>query len=139
MRHRVKGRKLGRTAEHRKAMLSNLVTSLLAVESLTTTVAKAKEARSLAERVITFAKRGDLASRRRVLQTVRDKSVVKKLFEDIAPRFSGREGGYTRIVRLGPRKGDCAELAILELTPSAAAEERKEKSEKKGRRRKERK
>lgn len=120
-------------------MLSNLVTSLLAVESLTTTVAKAKEARSLAERVITFAKRGDLASRRRVLQTVRDKSVVKKLFEDIAPRFSGREGGYTRIVRLGPRKGDCAELAILELTPSAAAEERKEKSEKKGRRRKERK
>ncbi len=139
MRHRVKGRKLGRTAEHRKAMLSNLVTSLLAAESLTTTVAKAKEARSLAERVITFAKRGDLASRRRVLQTVRDKSVVKKLFDDIAPRFSGREGGYTRIVRLGQRKGDCAELAILELTASAAAEERKEKSLKKGRRRKERK
>ncbi len=116
-------------------MLSNLVSSLIVAESLTTTVPKAKETRSLAERMISFAKRGDLASRRRVLQTVRKKSVVKKLFEEIAPRYGDREGGYTRIVRLGPRKGDCAELAVLELVSSSKGME-KEKVEKKGRRRK---
>jgi len=139
MRHRVKGRKLGRTAEHRKAMLSNLVTSLIAVESLTTTVAKAKEARGLAERMISFAKNGDLASRRRVLRTVRDKSVARKLFEVIAPRYKDRQGGYTRIVRLGPRKGDGAELAVLELAGRSGEAEKERPEKRRLRRKKERK
>ena len=139
MRHRVKGRKLGRTAEHRKAMLSNLVTSLIAVESLTTTIAKAKEARGLAERMISFAKNGDLASRRRVLRTVRDKSVARKLFEVIAPRYKDRQGGYTRIVRLGPRKGDGAELAVLELAGRSGEAEKERPEKRRLRRKKERK
>ncbi len=134
MRHRRKGRKLGRTSEHRRAMLSNLVTSLFTLESLTTTTARAKEAKRVADRMINFAKRGDLAARRTVLKTVRKKSVVGRLFEDIAPRYAEREGGYTRIVRLGPRKGDCAEMAILELV--ASEEAKKKKPEKRRGRRK---
>ena len=106
MRHRKKGNSLGRTAAHRKAMLSNLVTSLFDKNSVITTSAKAKEARRVAERLITYAKKGDLASRRRVLRTVRDHSVARKLFDEIAPQFENRPGGYTRILPLERRKGD---------------------------------
>lgn len=119
-------------------MLSNLVTSLFTSESLTTTIAKAKEAKRVADRMISFAKRGDLASRRMVLRTVRKKSVVGRLFEDIAPRYAEREGGYTRIVRLGPRKGDCAEMAILELVASEKTTTKKVEK-RRGRRKKEKK
>lgn len=119
-------------------MLSNLVTSLFTLESLTTTIAKAKEAKRVADRMISFAKRGDLASRRMVLKTVRKKSVVGRLFEDIAPRYAEREGGYTRIVRLGPRKGDCAEMAILELVASEETTTKKVEK-RRGRRKKEKK
>ncbi len=115
MRHRTHGRKLGRTSAHRKAMFRNQLTALLTHERITTTVAKAKELRPMAERMVTLARTGTLANRRRILQTVSDKQVVEKLFDDIAPRFAGRPGGYTRIVRLGHRRGDNAELAIIEF------------------------
>src|SRR5688572_10419902 len=115
MRHNRKGRKLSRTASHRRAMLRNLVTSLFEHERVTTTVAKAKEARPVAERLITTARRGGLAARRHVSSYVRSEDVAKKLMEDIAPRFATRPGGYTRIYRLGPRLGDAGEIGILEL------------------------
>ncbi|MCH7762018.1 50S ribosomal protein L17 [candidate division TA06 bacterium] len=115
MRHRKKGNSLGRTSAHRKAMLSNLVTSLFDKNSVITTAAKAKEARGVAERIITFAKKGDLASRRRVSRTVRDNAVVKKLYEEIAPLYENRPGGYTRILPLERRKGDGALLCLFEL------------------------
>ncbi|RKY59814.1 MAG: 50S ribosomal protein L17 [Candidatus Latescibacterota bacterium] len=122
MRHRKKGRKLNRTASHRKALLANLVTALLERESIKTTLAKAKEARPLAERMITLAKRGDLAARRRVLRVVRNKALVHKLFNQIAPRFVDRPGGYTRIVHLGRRTGDGAAMAILQLVEAKGEE-----------------
>lgn len=115
MRHRVHGRKLGRTTAHRTAMMRNQLTSLLSHERITTTVAKAKELRPLVERAVTLARTGTLANRRRVLEMVSDKQVVARLFDDIAPRFSDRPGGYTRIMRLGRRRGDNAELAIIEF------------------------
>lgn len=127
MRHRHSGRKLGKTATHRKAMLGNMVTSLFERERIETTIPKAKEARSLAERLITFARRGNaaaeagakekqLAARRRVARTVHDSDVLRKLFDEIAPRYVERPGGYTRIVRLGKtRVGDGAQTAYLEL------------------------
>lgn len=115
MRHRKKGNALGRTVAHRKAMLSNLVTSLFEKNSVVTTVAKAKEGRRVAERMITYAKKGDLASRRRVLRTVRDLSVVRKLFNEIIPQYEGRPGGYTRILPMERRKGDGASLCLFEL------------------------
>lgn len=115
MRHRKKGRKLNRTSSHRRAMLANMATALFTNERIKTTEAKAKELRSLVERMITLAKRGDLHSRRLVLRVIRDKKVASKLFDDIAPRFSEREGGYTRIIKLGPRQGDAAPMSILEL------------------------
>ena len=118
MRHRRKGRKLGRTASHRKAMLRNLVTEFLDKERIVTTISKAKEARPVAEKMITLGKREDLHARRRALSFIRRKSVVYKLFDDIAPRFSERNGGYTRILRLGFRQGDQAEMALLELVGS---------------------
>jgi large subunit ribosomal protein L17 len=96
-------------------MLRNLVTSLLDKGKIVTTVTRAKETRSLAEKMITLAKRGDLHSRRMVLAFVNDETVVKNLFDNIAPKYMDREGGYTRIVRIGPRRGDAAEMAILEL------------------------
>lgn len=108
-------RRLGRPTDHRKAMLRNLVTSLLDKGKIVTTVTRAKETRSLAEKMITLAKRGDLHSRRMVLAFVNDETVVKNLFDNIAPKYMDREGGYTRIVRIGPRRGDAAEMAILEL------------------------
>ena len=115
MRHLKSGRKLGRTASHRKATLANLVAALIEHKSIVTTTPKAKEARSTVERLITFAKKGDIASRRQVLRTIRDKNLVKDLFEKIAPKYSDRNGGYTRIIKIGNRKGDNARLAIFEL------------------------
>jgi large subunit ribosomal protein L17 len=115
MRHRVSFRKLSRTHEHRRALLRNLVTSLFLHERIETTVAKAKEARRVAERMITFAKRGDLAARRHVDSYVFDPSATRKLFDTIAPWYKDRAGGYTRIIRIGRRLGDAGEIAIFEL------------------------
>lgn len=115
MRHRKTGRKLGRTASHRKALLSNLATELFLNKSIKTTTPKAKVLRSTAERLITFAKKGDLASRRHVLSIVRNKQIVKTLFEEIAEKYTNRNGGYLRIVKLGSRPGDGAPLSIVEL------------------------
>ncbi|HIW39383.1 MAG TPA: 50S ribosomal protein L17 [Candidatus Eubacterium pullicola] len=108
-------RKLGRPSAHRKAMLRNLVTDLFREERISTTAHRAKEARKEAEKMITLAKRGDLHARRQVLAYVYDEDVVTKLFDDIAPRYAERNGGYTRILKLGPRQGDCAEVVFLEL------------------------
>src|SRR6201986_2403489 len=127
MRHRVAHRKLGRVTEHRIAMLRNQATSLLRHEHLTTTVPKAKELRPFVERLITIAKRGlaegvtpvrTLNARRLVMQDLQDREVVTKLFDTLAPRFAARPGGYTRLLRLGHRKGDSAELAQVELIGS---------------------
>ncbi|MDI6808091.1 MAG: 50S ribosomal protein L17 [Candidatus Eisenbacteria bacterium] len=115
MRHRKDWKQLSRTASHRKAMLRNLVTSLFKIERVTTTVAKAKEAKRVAERMITFAKKGDLSSRRQVARFVQEEAVIRKLFDTIAPWYAERNGGYTRIIRLGRRLGDAGELGILEL------------------------
>jgi large subunit ribosomal protein L17 len=116
MRHNKDGRKLNRTASHRKALMRNMVTSLFTSERIETTTAKAKEARRVAERMITFARRGDLAARRHVARTVQNPKILKKLFDEIAPRYADRPGGYTRVLKLGVgRKGDNAERAILEL------------------------
>src|SRR4051794_20277181 len=137
MRHRVAHRKLGRVTEHRISMLRNQATALLKYEHLTTTVPKAKELRPFVERLITVAKRGLAAgeangrvlnARRLVMEDVQDRDVVSKLFETIAPRFAERPGGYTRLMRTGFRKGDSAELAMVELIgsefdPNAKAEE----------------
>jgi len=122
MRHRRKGRKLNRTASHRRALLANLVTALFEHGSIKTTLAKAKEARPLAEKLITLAKRGDLAARRRALRIVKDKSLVYKLFNQLAPKFVDRNGGYTRIVRLGRRMGDGAHIVVLQLVEAKAEE-----------------
>jgi large subunit ribosomal protein L17 len=119
MRHRKDHRKLSRTASHRRALLRNLVTALFQYERIETSVAKAKEARRLAERMITFAKRGDLAARRHVARFVTRPAVTVKLFSTIAPWYAERQGGYTRIVRLGARLGDAGETAYLELVKSA--------------------
>ncbi len=108
-------RKLGRSSDHRKAMLRNLVTDLLREERITTTKFRAKEAGREAEKMITLAKKGDLAARRQVMAYLYDEDVVSKLFDDIAPRYEGRNGGYTRILKLGPRRGDAAEEVFLEL------------------------
>lgn len=115
MRHRVAGRKLSRDTGHRLSMYRNVVTDLLRYEKIVTTEAKAKEARSLAENMITLGKEGNLHARRRAFSFVRDKTVVKKLFDELAPRYADRQGGYTRLVRLGPRIGDGAPMVQLEL------------------------
>ncbi len=121
MRHNVSGRKLNRSSSHRKMLYRNLVTALFRHERIQTTVPKAKEARSLAERLITYAKAGDLNSRRLAAKRLPDPAVLQKLFAEIAPRYTDRPCGYTRILRLsGARKGDNAELAILELVDSTA-------------------
>ena len=108
-------RKLGRTSDHRMAMLRGMVTYLLENGRIETTVTRAKEVRSLAEKMITVAKEPSLANKRRALAFVTKEDVVKKLFDEIAPEYAGRSGGYTRIVRTGPRRGDAAEMAIIEL------------------------
>src|SRR5262245_25169898 len=124
MRHRKDHRRLGRKREHRHALLRNLVTALFQYERIETTVAKAKETRRLAERMITFGKQGDLAARRHVARFVMKPEIVAKLFATIAPWYAERAGGYTRIVRIGHRLGDAGETAYLELVKS---EEQKEK------------
>ncbi|MFV0461446.1 MAG: 50S ribosomal protein L17 [Actinomycetales bacterium] len=111
----TKGPRLGGGPAHERLMLANLATQLFEHRSITTTEAKAKRLRPLAERLITFAKRGDLAARRKVLTVVRDKSVVHYLFAEIAPAMAERQGGYTRIVKIGPRKGDNAPMAVISL------------------------
>jgi large subunit ribosomal protein L17 len=128
MRHRVGQRKLQKTTSHRLAMLDNMVTSLLEHEAIRTTVPKAKEARRLAERIITLGKRGGLANVRLAERTVRSRAVLQKVFGELKDRYSGRPGGYTRIVRLGFRTGDAAEMALLELVdrPAKAEPEKKE-------------
>jgi large subunit ribosomal protein L17 len=115
MRHRVKGRKLSRTAAHRDATLSSLAQALFMEDRIVTTVAKAKELRPYAEKLITRARQGDLHSRREALKQLKQRQVVDRLFHDVAPSFEGRPGGYTRIVKLGYRKSDAAELALIEL------------------------
>ena len=127
MRHRVAHRKLGRTTEHRLSMLRNQATNLLRHEHLTTTVPKAKELRPFVERIITIAKRGIAAgeangrmlnARRLVMRDLQDRDIVTKLFDTVAPRFADRQGGYTRLLRIGFRKGDSAEVAQVELVGS---------------------
>ena len=108
-------RKLGRPTAHRKAMLRNQTTDLLREGRITTTLTRAKETRRMAEKMITLGKRGDLHARRKVLAYVYDEDVVTKLFEEIAPKYADRDGGYTRILKLGPRQGDNAEMVFLEL------------------------
>ncbi len=115
MRHRVAGRKLSRSTGHRRALYRNLVTDLLRYERIVTTEAKAKEVRPLAEKVITWGKQGTLHARRQALSFVLDKKVVDKVFDDIGPRYAERPGGYTRLAKLGPRLGDGAPMAQLEL------------------------
>jgi large subunit ribosomal protein L17 len=115
MKHRVVGRKLGRTSAHRLALLRNLSTSLFEKERITTTLMKAKELRPFAERLLTLSKRETLHARRQVLRHIRDGSVVSKMFDTLSARYAQRPGGYTRIVKLGPRRGDSAEMAIIEL------------------------
>jgi large subunit ribosomal protein L17 len=115
MRHGKAGRRLGRKTSHREAMFRNMVTSLLNHEKITTTDAKAKEIRVVAERMITLGKRGDLHAMRLAASVIREKSVVTKLFSTIAPRYKDRPGGYTRIVKLGVRQGDAAPISLIEL------------------------
>jgi len=115
MRHKVAGRKLGRSTAHRKAMYRNLVTDLLGYEKIITTEAKAKEVRGLAEKMITLGKRGELHARRQALSFIMDKKVTDKVFDELASRYAERPGGYTRITKLGPRLGDGAAMVQLEL------------------------
>ncbi len=120
MRHKVGQRKLHRTTSHRLAMLHNMVTSLLEHEAIRTTMPKAKEARAIAERIITLGKRGGLANVRLAERTVRNRAILQKVFSEYKTRYATRPGGYTRIVRLGFRKGDGAEMALLELVDRPA-------------------
>ena len=120
MRHLNAGRKLNRSAAHRRALFRNLVTALIQRERIRTTDAKAKETRRLAERMITLGKDGSLAARRRALAFIQSRAAVKRLFDDIAPRFKERQGGYTRIIKIGMRHGDAAQMSVLQLTTLAA-------------------
>jgi len=115
MRHKVHGRKFGREKGHRDLMLKNLVVSLVDHGRINTTVAKAKEIRSLAERVITYGKKGTVHHRRMAFKVLQNRDLVKKLFDEIAPGYADREGGYTRVLKNGYRKGDCAPMAIIEF------------------------
>lgn len=132
MRHLRNDLKLGRTSMHRKHMLANLVCSLIEHNQIRTTLAKAKAARSLADKCVTLGKKGALHHRRRAVSILRQKNAVKRLFSEIAPRFQQRNGGYTRIVKLGPRVGDAAEMALLQFVEGAepAAEETEKKETK---------
>jgi large subunit ribosomal protein L17 len=133
MRHGRKVKKLGRTESHRKAMLANMAASLIAYQTIRTTDAKAKEVRRLAEKLITLAKRGGLHAHRQVYDVIKDRKLVKKLFDEIGPKFQDRTGGYTRVSKLGPRKGDGAPLSVVELLiEKPPKEEKKGKKEKAG-------
>ena len=115
MRHNKIGRKLGRKTAHRKALMSNLASALITNKRIKTTDAKAKELRKYIEPLVTFAKKGDLHSRRQVLKKIRHKSIVRELFDNIGPTFSNRNGGYTRIIKLGFRDNDCAPISMIEF------------------------
>jgi len=115
MRHQRAGKKLGRDSAHRKALYANLAGSLIEHGRIRTTQAKAKAVKPLAEQMITLGRRGDLAARRNAVSVLRSKEIVHHLFEEVAPRFADRPGGYTRIVKLGPRQGDAADMVYLEL------------------------
>jgi len=132
MRHRNAGRKLGRTSAHRRAMLRNMVTSLLEHEQIETTDAKAKELRRVAERMITLGKRGSLHARRQALRVVRSREVAAKLFDELAERYRARSGGYTRVLKLRTRIGDAAPLSMIELVDRAAAPQGRSKPVGKG-------
>ena len=141
MRHLKAGRKLNRTSAHRKALFRNLVTSLIEHEQVRTTDAKAKELRRIADRMITLGKRGGLHARRQALSYIRSRSVVTKLFDEVAVRFKERPGGYTRVVKIGHRHGDAALMSVIELTDRGEAakaeaerkrERRRRRAEKKG-------
>ena len=134
MRHQKKTIKLGRTAEHRKALLANQVCSLIEHQRIQTTLAKAKAVRPLAEKMVTLGKRGSIHARRTALATLRQKNAVKKLFDDIAPRSTDRNGGYTRIVKLGQRKSDSAAMAFIEWVDAGQVIEEKAADEKKAKR-----
>jgi len=136
MRHQKKTIKLGRTAEHRKALLANQVCSLIEHQRIKTTLAKAKAVRPLAERMVTLGKNGSIHARRTALATLRQKNAVKKLFDDIAPRSAERNGGYTRIVKLGQRMSDSAPMAFIEWVDMAEVIEAKAEEEKKAKRKK---
>ena len=135
MRHLKSGRKLSRTSSHRKALFRNMVTSLLEHEQIQTTDAKAKELRRIADRMITLGKRGGLHARRQAAAFVRKRSVVTKLFGEVAERFKDRPGGYTRIIKLGHRHGDAASISMIELT-DRGADSMSEADKKRERRRK---
>lgn len=123
MRHRVKGRKLGLESDHRYLMLHNLVKSLIEHGRINTTLARAKEMRSLAERCITYGKKNDVHNRRLAYKVLQDRDLVKKLFEEIAPNYTDRNGGYTRVLKAGNRKGDNAPMAIIEFVDGAGRKE----------------
>jgi large subunit ribosomal protein L17 len=134
MKHRVAGRRLDRTTEHRTAMFRNMVTSLITHERIVTTTPKAKELKRIADKIITLAKKGGTHARRLAFKDVRDPSALAKLFETLAPRFAARPGGYTRIIRVANRAGDNAEMAVIELvekTPAAPEAEKAGEGEKK--------
>jgi len=135
MRHQKKTVKLGRTAEHRKALLANQVCSLIEHQRIKTTLAKAKAVRPLAEKMVTLGKQGSLHARRTALAVLRQKNAVKKLFDDIAPRSADRNGGYTRIIRLGVRKSDAAKVAFIEWVDAPVVVE-EPVAEEKGKKRK---
>ena len=137
MRHRNAGRKLGKTSDHKKAMLRNMVTSFLKEEKIITTDAKAKELRSVADKMITLGKEATLHARRQALSYIRDKATAKKLFEELSPRFENRSGGYTRIVKVGHRVGDNAPISLVELV--VKAEDKSGKKESTGKTKKEKK
>ena len=134
MRHQKKTVKLGRTADHRRALLANQVCALIEHQRIKTTLAKAKAVRPLAERMVTLGKNGSIHARRRALAVLRQKGVVKKLFDDIAQRSAERNGGYTRIVKLGARKSDSARMAFIEWVDAEYIAEEKPKKEKKAKR-----
>lgn len=130
MRHLKAGRKLGMDTSHRLAVLRNMVTSLIEHERITTTDTRAKELRRLADKMVTLGKRGDLHARRLAMRVLREKRVAKKLFEEIAPRFSAKNGGYTRIIKIGRRHGDNAPISLIEFSIPASAGTKEEKKKK---------
>jgi len=129
MRHRMNDTKLGRSSAHRKALLASLVCGLIEEKRIKTTLPKARLARSMAEKMVTLALKGTLAARRQAIAALRRPERVAELFDQVAPGFKDRNGGYTRIVKLGPRAGDCAEMALLEWVGTAAPEKKKKKAE----------
>lgn len=136
MRHLKAGRKLGMDTSHRLAVLRNMVTSLIEHERITTTDTRAKELRRLADKMVTLGKRGDLHARRLAMRVIREKRVAKKLFEEIAPRFAAKNGGYTRVIKIGRRHGDNAPISLIEFSIPASTGTKEEKKKKAGKKEK---